>query len=97
MFIITVKYLVDLDVVDQYLIEHRQFLDTLYAQNLLIASGPQNPRVNGGVIISLHKDRRDVDNMIEADPFYIHKVASYSIMEFNPVKHHTTIADLIQN
>ena len=95
MFIITVKYLVSVDVVDQYLVEHRKFLDTLYAQNLLIASGPQNPRSNGGIIIALYKDRQAVEEMTKQDPFYINNVASYSIVEFDPVKHHSQIANLI--
>ena len=95
MFVITVKYLVGLDVIDQYITEHREFLDTLYAQNILLASGPQNPRIDGGIIIALSTDKSVVEQFIKQDPFYINEVASYSIVEFNPVKHHQKISTLL--
>lgn len=51
MFIVELTYLASIEQIDQYLTEHRIFLDKGYANNYFIASGPLNPRT-GGIIIS---------------------------------------------
>ena len=70
-----------------HLVEHREFLETCYQKNQLIASGPQNPRV-GGVLISQLKMRSAVEAMVQQDPFYQQGIAKYDIVEFDAVKHH---------
>lgn len=94
MFIILTTYLKPMDVVDQYLAEHRAYLETCYQRNLLVASGPQNPR-SGGVLISQLTNRQELDAMIENDPFKQHGIASYQPIEFDPVKYHNNFACFI--
>jgi uncharacterized protein YciI len=87
MFIILSTYLKPLSEVDQYLSLHRQFLEEGYQKNYFIASGPQNPR-SGGVIISQLRSKTDLENILKDDPFQIHHIARYDIIEFEPVKFH---------
>lgn len=94
MFVVLVTYLQPLEVVDKYLVEHRSFLDQGYKTNSFVASGPQNPRT-GGIIISQLKTRAEIESIIQRDPFYIHEVAEYEIIEFDPVKHHPDFATFL--
>lgn len=87
MFIIMLKYIAPIKVIDQYIIEHRTFLDECYQKNFLIVSGPQVPRV-GGIILSQLTDRLQLENILNEDPFMVHKLAEYTIIEFDPVKYH---------
>lgn len=87
MFLITLKYKKPLEIVDQYLAEHRNFLEEGYQKNYFIVSGPQNPRV-GGIILSQLKNQDQVEDIIKRDPFYVKEIAEYQVIEFNPVKFH---------
>lgn len=64
MFIVLVNYKQSLEKIDHYLAEHRAFLDQGYQQNLLIASGPRNPRV-GGVLLSQATDKSHLEAFIQ--------------------------------
>jgi uncharacterized protein YciI len=86
MYIIIVKYLSPIEVIDELLVAHRAFLDKYYETGMLICSGPQNPRT-GGIILSKAKNKETIEKMISEDPFFINKAADYEIIEFNPVKH----------
>ncbi len=93
MYVIDLVYTADISVIDQYLVPHREYLDENYAKGVLLCSGPKNPR-NGGTIIGFFKSRSEVDAFIENDPFSIHKIATYSVSEFVPVKCHPLIKEL---
>lgn len=95
MFVILLKYMAPLHIVDKHLEAHREFLTKCYAQNLLIASGPQIPRT-GGVILSQIHDRSQLDHLISQDPFNINKIAEYTIIEFNPVKYHANFSSFVE-
>ncbi len=87
MFIITLTYKQPLEVVEQYLVAHRTFLEEGYVNNYFVASGPQNPRT-GGIIIACLRDKKILADLLQRDPFYIHGIADYQIAEFIPVKFH---------
>lgn len=72
--------------IEKHLAAHRAFLDKYYDCGMLICSGPQNPRI-GGIIMSKSPNREAVEKMITEDPFYLNKLAEYSIVEFEPVKY----------
>ena len=94
MFVIMGSYQKDISEVDKYLIAHREFLEQGYQKNYFLASGPQNPRI-GGVIISLLKDKKQLEELMAKDPFQIHGIATYTLIEFTPVKYHQNLADLV--
>ena len=83
MFIAILTYKKPLSEVDKYLQAHRDYLAEHYAADDFIASGPQNPRV-GGVIMIKAANREAVNNIVAQDPFKIHDIADYHIVEFTP-------------
>jgi uncharacterized protein YciI len=83
MFIAILTYKKPLSEVDNYLSAHREYLAKHYAIGDFIASGPQNPRV-GGVIMMKAESREAVDAIIAEDPFHINGIADYQIVEFTP-------------
>lgn len=83
MFIAILTYKKPLEEVDRFLQAHRDYLAEHYAEGDFIASGPQNPRI-GGVIMIKADDRAAVDAIISQDPFNINGIADYQIVEFNP-------------
>jgi uncharacterized protein YciI len=86
MFVVLVTYTKPIEEIDKVLVPHRQFLDTLYADGILLASGPQNPRT-GGVLVAKGMDRGVLESLLKADPFHTHGVATYQLIEFDPVKY----------
>ena len=95
MFVVFVEYIKPLEVIDAHLAAHRQFLDEGYAKNAFLASGPQVPRT-GGVILSALSDRAELEALLARDPFRLHEVATYKIIEFTPAKYHRDIAMLVE-
>jgi len=93
--IIELKYKVPIEVIDQYLHEHREFLDSGYKSNLLLASGPQNPR-EGGILIARGQTIEEIRNFCSRDPFYKNHCADYRFIEFIPVKYHNEVSTWFQ-
>ena len=83
MFIAILTYKKPLEEVDRHLQAHRDYLAKHYAAGDFIASGPQIPRV-GGVIMIKADNRAAVDSIIAQDPFNLHEIADYQIVEFTP-------------
>ena len=96
MFIIILTYTKPEEVVAKYRAEHREFLDLHYKQNNLVVSGPQVP-LKGGAMVSQLTNRAKVEAIVHDDPFYIHDIASYEIIEFNPVKVHPDFKKFISS
>lgn len=86
MFLTMVNYIQPLEIVEHYLEEHIQFLDKYYNLNKFIFSGRRNPRV-GGIILMNAVSEQEVETIIAEDPFYIHNIARYEIIEFTPTKY----------
>ena len=84
MFVMLLHYKKPLDQIDEYLGAHRAFLEEGYKNNYFIVSGPQKPRT-GGVVISQLTDRAQLEAIIKQDPFCIHGLAEYQLIEFTPV------------
>lgn len=91
MFVILITYKKPLEVVDKYLSEHAAFLERGYENDCFIVSGRKIPRT-GGVIFSQLKDRGQLEGIIKQDPFHIHGIAEYEIIEFVPGKYHPKFA-----
>lgn len=83
MFIVILTYKKPLSEVDKYLQAHRDYLAEHYSAGDFIASGPQNPRI-GGVIMIKAADREAVNAIISQDPFNINGIADYQIVKFSP-------------
>jgi uncharacterized protein YciI len=94
MLIVDLTYIKPLSEVEKYLHDHREFLSRHYARGNFLASGPKSPRT-GGIIVSLVKEST-MNTIVQEDPFYIHKIAKYTITPFEPVLHRDEIATLLQ-
>ncbi|WP_028543818.1 YciI family protein [Paenibacillus taiwanensis] len=92
MFLVTITYTCSVEAVDEYLDGHRAFLDTYYAADKFIMSGPFEPR-SGGLIVVDTDDEDELEAILSADPFYQHGVARYERMRFRPTK----AADCLKN
>ena len=83
MFIINLTYIKPIDEIEHYLPAHIEFLKHHYALNHFLASGRKNPRT-GGIIIAAVESKSDLDEILSHDPFYIHQLADYQIIDFTP-------------
>ena len=83
MFIAILTYVRPLDEVDALIPDHLCFLDLHYASGLFVASGRRVPR-SGGVILVSGEDRARAVAALEQDPFYLHGVATFELLEFSP-------------
>ncbi|EPG74128.1 hypothetical protein LEP1GSC058_2866 [Leptospira fainei serovar Hurstbridge str. BUT 6] len=93
-FLIELLYTVPLEKIDGAVVEHRNFLQTLYDKGILLLSGPKEPRV-GGLIVGKSKSLQEIQDIFRNDPFQKYDFANYKFTEFSPVKHQAYIADWI--
>lgn len=94
-FVVSLEYKVDLIEVDKYLADHRLFLKKYYSEKVFIASGPKQPRT-GGVIIAIADDLITIKQILSQDPFSIHNIANYVIVEFSPTMWSQELAEAIK-
>jgi len=94
MYIVTLTYVRPLEDVDRVRPAHREFLTRAYAAGQLLASGPQDPRV-GGVLIVRDMPREKLDALLDGDPYKQQGIAEYSVVRFEPVLHVAEIAKLL--
>ncbi|WP_085247451.1 YciI family protein [Gilliamella mensalis] len=86
MFIYTLTYVKPINEVEKYLSQHIDYLEEHYQLGHFIASGRKVPRT-GGVIICRAENKEQALAILQKDPFYIHHIAQYEIIEFMPSKY----------
>lgn len=94
MYIIDLNYIVPLEQLDAHMTDHVKYLHKYYKQNVFVASGRKVPRT-GGIILALAKSREEVDHIIQEDPFFINKLAEFSVTEFLTSQHHPDLKRLL--
>lgn len=94
MVIVTLTYKKALSEVDLYLKEHIAFLDDYYQQKKFLASGRRENRI-GGVVLVLTSSVGEAEEIMRNDPFYLHDIADYQFMLFEPSKYLDEIKALI--
>jgi uncharacterized protein YciI len=95
MFIIDLKYIVPLEQLDEYMAEHVKYLNMYYKADVFIVSGRKVPRT-GGIILAQADSKEILEKIIADDPFYKHKLAEFTITEFNASKSHPDLKGLIR-
>jgi uncharacterized protein YciI len=85
LFIIILRYIADIETVEEYRAEHVEYLRRWYDKGKLLISGKQEPGY-GGVIIARCENRLEVEAILEWDPFYTSSLAEYQIFEFTPAR-----------
>ena len=81
MFIVMLNYIQPLGEVDKHLAAHRAYLQEQYTNGTFLASGPKEPRT-GGVILARADSLAKLQATIALDPFKVHGVADYDVVEF---------------
>ena len=81
MFIIELTYKADLAEIDAHMAAHVKFLKKYYAAGNFLVSGRKIPR-DGGIIVAVGESRRQIEAIVEEDPFYRHGLADFRIVEF---------------
>jgi uncharacterized protein YciI len=81
MFVIELSYKAGLAEIDACMAAHVIFLKKYYASGNFLVSGRKVPR-DGGIILAVGKNRRQVEAIIEEDPFFKHGLADFRIIEF---------------
>jgi uncharacterized protein YciI len=81
MFIIELTYKADLAEIDAHMAAHVVFLKKYYASGNFLVSGRKIPR-DGGIILAVGKSRRQIEAIIEEDPFCANGLAEFRIIEF---------------
>jgi len=83
MFIILVNYKVSIAEIEKNLVPHVEFLKKQYKAGNFMASGRRVPRT-GGVVLSNMKDKTELEEILNQDPFKINNLADFEIIEFVP-------------
>ena len=81
MFVIELTYKVPLSEIDAHMTAHVLFLKKYYASGNFLVSGRKIPR-DGGIILAVGTSRRQIEVIVEEDPFYKHGLADFRIIEF---------------
>jgi uncharacterized protein YciI len=81
MFVIELVYTAELSEIDAHMTAHVAFLNKYYAAGTFLISGRKIPR-DGGIILAVAKKRADLERIVEEDPFHIHGLAEFRIIEF---------------
>lgn len=81
MFVIELIYKADLAEIDAHMTAHVRFLKKYYALGNFLVSGRKIPR-DGGIILAVGNSRREIETIIQEDPFYARGLADFRIIEF---------------
>jgi uncharacterized protein YciI len=81
MFVIELVYKTELTKIDAHMAAHVKFLKKYYASGHFVMSGRKIPR-DGGIILAVGKSREEIDGIVSEDPFYVHGLADFRIIEF---------------
>jgi uncharacterized protein YciI len=81
MFVIELTYKAELAEIDAHMAAHVIFLKKHYASGNFLISGRKIPR-DGGIILAVGHSRREIEAIVEDDPFYEHGLADFRIIEF---------------
>jgi uncharacterized protein YciI len=81
MFVIELIYKADLGEIDAHMAAHVRFLKKYYASGNFLVSGRKIPR-DGGIILAVGKSRESIEAIVREDPFHVHGLADFRIVEF---------------
>ena len=81
MFVIELIYKAELARINAHMAAHVKFLKQHYASGHFLVSGRKIPR-DGGIILAVGKTRADIEAIVEQDPFVVHGLADFRVIEF---------------
>jgi uncharacterized protein YciI len=81
MFVIELVYKASLAEIDAHMAAHVTYLKKYYASGHFLVSGRKIPR-EGGIILAVGRNRRQIEAIVAEDPFCEHGLADFRIIEF---------------
>lgn len=81
MFVVTLSYIRPLHEADAHMDAHKAFLEEQYESGTFLMSGPKEPRT-GGVILARAASLEELQHILARDPFQIHGIAAFEIVQF---------------
>jgi|SRR5690625_1414015 len=81
MFVVLLRYTAPVTEIDERLADHYEWVNQHYGAGDFIAAGRRQSR-DGAVIISRAMSRGRLDAILATDPFIMHKLARYEVIEF---------------
>lgn len=95
MFIVTLTYTAATEALDAVRPAHRDWLDPHVASGLLLVTGPMVPRTGGVLITSGKVSRTELEDLLKQDPFRIHGLVEYAVIEFEANKLNPALTGLV--
>lgn len=92
MFIVTITYTQPIEAIEARTAEHREWLDQHVASGLVIATGPMVPRTGGVLVVASRGTKQDLEDLLKDDPFHVHGLADYVVIEFKAGKLNPVLA-----
>ena len=81
MFVIELIYKAPLAEIDRHMAAHVKFLKKYYASGNFLVSGRKIPR-DGGIILAVGTSRKQIEEIVQEDPFHARGLADFRIIEF---------------
>jgi len=94
MFVIELLYKAELAAIDARMAAHVKFLKKHYASGHFVVSGRKIPR-DGGIIIAVGDSLEEIEAIVRQDPFVVHGLADFRVIEFRASQKATDIQDRI--
>ena len=94
MFVVLLTYTKPLEAVDALVPAHREFLQQMYQAGIFLLSGRKEPR-DGGVILANASSLQELHEALELDPFHVHGVATYQVIQFIPTMAAAALQSLV--
>ncbi len=85
MFVVLLQYTAPESDIDAQLVDHYEWVTQHYDAGDFIAAGHRHPR-NGAVIIASAMSRGRLDAILATDPFALHKLVRYEVVEFQALR-----------
>lgn len=85
MYIVLLKFIKPLDVVDLALPDHVDWVTKQYEAGCFLASGRQVPP-DGVVMIARGMPRGRLDALLMTDPYVVQRLAKYEVVEFRATR-----------
>ena len=95
MFVVELTYKAPLEKIDAVMNEHMVFVRKHYTSGHFLVSGRQVPRA-GGIILAVADNRAELEAIMRQDPFCVHGLAEFRIIEFLPNQRAKNIQELIR-
>ncbi|MCC8088425.1 MAG: YciI family protein [Rikenellaceae bacterium] len=95
MFIISLTYTKPFTEADKYLARHYEYIDKYITEGKFIIVGRKVPRT-GGVIICNVETRGELERIMQEDPFTVHSIGEFEIIEIVPTRYISVLKDFLE-